>query len=66
MKLSTVNRKYATKNSPILSAALLHYATVHISHILGTGNVSNFIFELMNSECSKLVLDKIPGYLIDI
>ena len=45
----------------ILSAALLHYVTFHITHILG--NVSNIIFEFMNSECSKLVLDDTLGYL---
>ena len=43
---------------------IILYATVHISHIFG--NVSNFIFEFMNSEGSKLVLDYSPGYLTDI
>ena len=55
---------YLAVKKCIFSAALLHYATVHISHIFG--NVSNFIFEFMNSECSKLVLDYSPGYLTDI
>ena len=57
MKLSMANRTTPPKIRLFLARRfyIKLYATVHISHIFG--NVSNFIFEFMNSECSKLFLD---------